>query len=150
MPAMSRRLTPWPLLLFLFLTSGCTIWPAKPAAWSNATGAEQFERLWWQDVKDKRWNEAEQRLSGTYTAQLGGQLMDRAQMLQRLKQLELSELSLGEVIVQPNGNTIVVTYFLDLRGSSAGQAIALQHAAAMTVWQQQKRGWVAIAHSESQ
>jgi len=51
-------------LACLALICGCTIWPQKPAAWSNATGAEQFERLWWQDVKDKNWSEVEQRLSG--------------------------------------------------------------------------------------
>src|SRR5437016_217949 len=128
MPAMSRRLTPWPLLLFLFLTSGCTIWPAKPAAWSNATGAEQFERLWWQDVKDKNWSEVEQRLSGTYTAQIDGKTLDRAQMLARLKQMEISEFSLGDVSIQPSGDAAVITYFLDVRGSSGDQPLEMRHA----------------------
>jgi len=136
-------------LACLALICGCTIWPQKPAAWSNATGAEQFERLWWQDVKDKNWSELEQRLSGTYTGQIDGKTLDRAQMLARLKQMAVSELSLGDVRIQPSGDAAVITYFLDVRGSSGGQPLEMKHASMMTVWQHQKRGWMQIAHSES-
>ena len=146
MKAPSIRL--WLVLFCWAFSAGCTIWPQKPAAWSNATGAEQFERLWWQDVRDKNWNEIEQRMSGTYTAQIGGKALDRAQMLERLKQMQVSEFSLGDVNVQPSGDATVITYFLDMRGSAGGQPMERKHAAMMTVWQHQKRGWVQIARSE--
>jgi len=53
-----------------------------------------------------------------------------------------------------NGTTIVVTYTITLNGSMNGTGgsqplpSAPQHM--MTVWQQQKAGWVVIAHSVSQ
>jgi hypothetical protein len=145
MPAeMTQRLRPSIALLLLTLLCGCTIWPQRTAAWSNATGAEQFERLWWQAVKDKNWNEVEQRLSGTYAAQIEGKTVDREQMLERLRQLAISDFSLGDVSVQPSGDATVISYSLDLR-SSTGE----QHIAMMSVWQRQKRGWVQIAHSEA-
>jgi len=147
---MKPRLRPWLAFGCLACLCGCTIWPQKPAVWSNATGAEQFERLWWQDVKDQDWNEIEQRISGTYTAQIAGRTMDRAQMLERLKQMQVSEFSLGDLNVQPSGDTAVISYFLDLHGSAAGAPLEVKHAAMMTVWQRQKRGWVQIAHSENQ
>ena len=70
-------------------------------------------------------------------------------MLARLKQMEVSEFSLGDVSIQPSGDAAVITYFLDVRGSFGGQPLEMKHASMMTVWQHQKRGWVQIAHSES-
>lgn len=37
--------------------AGCTMWNQKPTAWSSATGAEQFERLLWQEIQTKHWSE---------------------------------------------------------------------------------------------
>jgi hypothetical protein len=54
-----------------------------------------------------------------------------------------------------NGSTIVVTYSIVLNGvtsngTGGGQPIPSSSWNMMTVWQQQKAGWVAIAHSVSQ
>jgi ketosteroid isomerase-like protein len=130
--------------------AGCTMWSAKPASWQNATGAEQFERLWWQDVKDKKWDAVERRLAGSYVTQDGGASYNRSQAMERLKKLEISEFTLGEVEAHPGGGEIIIlTYQMSLRGSYDGQPFTLQQSRMMTVWQRQKSGWVAIAHSES-
>jgi len=41
----------------------------------------------------------------------------------------------------------VVTYSITLRGTFAGQALPSSPVLMMTVWQKQKAGWMAIAHS---
>ena len=147
MPRMLLRL--WSLVLAssaVIALAGCSVWTPKPSSWSNASGGEQFERLWWQSVKSKDWIQVEGRLASGYVAQSSA-TENKDEALARLKQLEISDLSLGNVDVRPAGDAMIVTYSLDLRGSVAGQPVSLMQSHMMTVWQQQKRGWVAIAHS---
>jgi len=130
--------------LFLSL-SGCTMWEQKPTAWSSATGAEQFERLLWQEVKARNWTEVERRLGPTFVEVTASGIRDRGQALERLKALDLADYSLGELAVRPNGADMVVAYTITLRAGSGGESSLRM----LTVWQQVKGGWVAIAHSET-
>src|SRR5947209_19393660 len=114
-----------PTSLILLSLIGCAMWAPKPDSWSSATGVEQFERLWWQAAKAKDWNQVERKLAATYVAQSPNATEDRDQALARLKQLDISEFTLGEVAVHPEGDATVITYNLDLRGTLAGQPIAL-------------------------
>jgi len=155
-----------PAMISLLL-AGCTKWPEKSTAWSNATGAEQLERLFWQDVKDKNWSEVEMHLDGAYVYQSSGALRDRDATLEHLKKLEISDYALGDVevhtgglspkpptdckckIEDPQAYTMVITYIMDLRGTYDGQPLQLSHVRMMSVWQQEKKGWAAIAHADS-
>jgi len=125
------------------------MWSTKPSAWSNATGAEQFERLWWQDVKDKKWNDVEARLAATYVSEAGGATRDRGQTIEHLKKLEISDFSLGEPESHPAGEAVVLTYVMTVHGSYDGSPLDAAPVRMMTVWQQQKSGWIAIALSEA-
>ena len=127
--------------------SGCTMWEQRqqPSAWSSATGAEQFERLLWQEVKAGNWNEVERRLAPTYVEVTSAGVRDRAQAVERLKALSLADYSLGDLQVRPAGDDMVVAYTITLRASSGGESTLRM----MTVWQQIKGGWIAIAHSET-
>jgi len=132
------------------LFAGCTMWKEKPTAWTNATGAEQFERLFWQDVKDKNWPEVEMHLDGAYVYQSSGALRNRDATLDHMKKLEISDYALGDVEVHPGrGDTVVITYTMDLRGIYDGQPLQLSHVRMMSVWQQEKKGWSTIAHADS-
>lgn len=136
-----------PLTAVLVLTlAGCTMWKEQqPSAWSNATGAEQFERLLWQEVKAKNWNEVERRLAPTYTEVTSSGVRDRAQAVERLKSLDLADYSLGDLEARPAGDAMVVAYAITLRTTAGGETTLRM----MTVWQQVKGGWIAIAHSET-
>ena len=118
-------------------------------AWSSATGAEQFERLLWQEIKAKNWNAVEPRLASTYVSQTSGAWRDRSQTMEHFKALEISDFSLGDVEVRPAGADMVVTYKMNLRGTYQGQSLELKDTRMMTVWQQVKGGWVAVAHADS-
>lgn len=132
------------------MISGCTAWsPPKNSSWSNATGIEQFERLWWTAVKEKDWNEVERHLASTYVVISPGGTFDRDAALAQIKQNEIDDFSMGDISIQPSGDATVITYTMNMRGRHNGQPFQLAGDRMMTVWQQQKRGWVQVAHAHS-
>jgi len=141
----SRR--PRRLLLLCGLFFLCSCWDPRPTAWTNATGAEQFEKLWWQAAQEKKWPEVEEHLASTYVWQSADSERDRAQTLDQLQKLQIAEYSMGETQVRPSGDVLIITYTMDLRGTLDGRPFAWRGQHMMTTWQQQKTGWIAIAHS---
>ena len=142
------------LLILLLLVCGTLAetgcWdPPKASTWSNATGAEQVERLLWQEIKAKNWSAVQPRLESAFVTQTSGAWRDRAAEIEHFKALEISDYSLGEVEVHPAGPDMVVTYKMNLRGTYQGQPLELKDVRMMTVWQQVKGGWIAVAHADS-
>jgi hypothetical protein len=138
------------LICLTLLLPGCTLWREKKVVnnWADATGGEGLERSFWKDVKEKHWNELQRHVASNYVAFTPEEgRMDRAAMLQHLQGLKLDDYSLGDFQVELNTNTLVVTYTATMRGSSGGQPLPSQPVRMMTVWQQQKPGWMAIAHT---
>ena len=138
------------VLLTALLLSGCTMWREHPGStkWSDATGGEGLERSFWQEVKDKEWNELEHHMAGNFIAVSPEQgRLDKAAALAHLKQLQLDDYTLGDVQTELNSDTFVVSYTVAMRGTIAGQPLPSEPVRMMTVWQKQKAGWVAIAHS---
>ena len=122
------------------------MWEQKQStAWSSATGAEQFERLLWQEIKARNWTEVERRLAPAFVEVTASGVRDREQTLERLKALGAADYSMGDLEVRPDGADMVVAYTITLRASPGGETTLRM----MTVWQQVKGGWVAIAHSET-
>jgi hypothetical protein len=137
------------VLSVLLLLEACTLWGEHPVTrWADATGGEGLERNFWKEVKARNWNELDRHLAGNYisfTPEEGR--LERAAALEHLRPLQLEDYSLGDFQVELNGPTLVVTYSIAMRGSYAGQPLPAGSARMMTVWQQQKAGWMAIAHS---
>ncbi len=128
--------------------SGCTMYDKpKTTTWANATGAEQFERLMWQEIKAGNLPEVEKRLASTFVALSPSGVRDRAAEMDLLRRFALKEYSLGELEVRPNGNDMVVTYTLTLDGTLDGQPVPPGPWRVMTVWQQVGTNWAAIAQS---
>jgi len=128
------------------LIVGCTGGEPKHPTWSNATGAEQHERLLWKAIQDKDWVNVERRLSPTFVGvNADGRMFDRAGWLELWKSAQLTEFSLGEVQVQPEGPDMKVTYILSLPASGKGPASAGQRV--VSVWQQLKTRWLLSATS---
>lgn len=133
------------LICGLFFLSAC--FDPRPTAWTNATGAEEFEKLWWQAAQEKKWSEVEEHLASTYVWQSADGERDRAQTLEQLQKLAIADYSMGETQVRPAGDVLIITYTMDLRGSLEGRPFAWRAQHMMTAWQHQKTGWIAIAHS---
>jgi hypothetical protein len=137
------------LLSALWLMSACTVWKEHKVVnnWSQATGGEAFERSFWKDVKDGNWAQLERHLAGNYVAIAPEGRLDRAGAIQRWQKYKLDSNSLGDFQVELNGSTLVVTYNITLHGTFDGQPLPSTSIAMMTVWQNQKKGWIAIAHT---
>ena len=137
------------VLPFLMLClAGCTIWGEHRAEkWADVTGGESLERSFWREVKAGNWNELERHIADNYVWLSPEGSLDRAAALQHVKQLQLKEYSLGELTVELNGSTLVVTYTIAMQGTFNGQAVPSIPVQMMSVWQKEKSGWMAIAHS---
>ena len=143
---LNARLAALAATILVLVLSGCTMWEQKQStAWSSATGAEQFERLLWQEIKARNWPEVERRLAPSFVEVTPAGSRDRAQTLERLKSLNLADYSLGGLEVRPAGSDMVVAYAITLRASSGDETTLHM----MTVWQQVKGGWIVVAHSET-
>jgi hypothetical protein len=153
----------WMLALMceLMLAPACTFYGEHPARTaSEATGGEGLERVFWKDVAASNWVEVERMLASNYIGVTPGGTLDREATLAQYRQWQLKESSLGDLKTELNGSTIVVTYTITLNGTAGNGATGSGTAGSqplpsvpqhmMTVWQQQKSGWVAIAHSVSQ
>jgi hypothetical protein len=128
------------------LLSGCAGGEPKHPTWNNATGAEQHERLLWKAIQGKDWANVERRLSPTFVGvNAEGRMFDRAGWLELWKSAQLTEFSLGEVQVQPEGPDMKVTYILSLPASGKSPAPAGQRV--VSVWQQLKTRWLLSATS---
>ncbi len=143
------------LILVLTFAPACTFYGDHPArSLSEATGGEGLERVFWKNVQAANWVEVERALASNYSGVTPGGTLDRSAALAQYRGWQLRDYALGDLKTELNGTTIVVTYTITLNGASNGTAgsqplpAAPQHM--MTVWQQQKAGWVVIAHSVSQ
>jgi hypothetical protein len=142
------------LMLALMFTSACTFYGEHPArALSDATGGEGLERVFWKDVQTANWAEVERALASNYAGVTLGGSLDRAATIEQYRTWQLKDSAIGDLKTELNGATIVVTYTITLNGSSNGpggaQPLPTTPLHMMTVWQQQKSGWLAIAHSVS-
>lgn len=133
-----------PLVALYIMLTGCWKEPGK-FNWGNAPGAEQYERLMWQAIREKDWAEVEHHLAPTFVG-VGaeGKQFDVPGWLGYWKGLQVSNFSIGELAVAANGPDMVVTYDLQLNGASA-PASPLR---VVSVWQQVKKGWILISQSE--
>jgi hypothetical protein len=137
------------MLSAIMLLAGCTMWREHQVSdFKDATGGEGLERSFWKEVKAKHWNALEGHLAGNYVSftQEEGRF-DRAAALAHLQQLQLDDFTLGDLQTELNTETLVVTYAITMRGTFAGQPLPTEPVRMMTVWQKQKAGWMAIAHS---
>ena len=144
-----HRLLTVALLVALACASACTIAPeVKKPNWLQATGGEHYERLFWDSVKAKNWNDVEAHLSGTVVTQTPDTVRNKQQVMEHIRQIDLTDYSLGDIHVEPNGADVVVTYTITLHGTINGHPLPTAPERMMTVWQQVKKGVVVmIAHS---
>jgi hypothetical protein len=144
------------LTFALMFTPACTFYGDHPArTLSEATGGEGLERVFWKDVQAANWVEVERSLASNYAGVTPAGTLDRSATLEQYRRWQLKDYALGDLKTELNGTTIVVTYSITLNGvtsngTGGSQPLPSAPQHMMTVWQQQKAGWVAIAHSVSQ
>jgi hypothetical protein len=146
---MRPRLAAVPLLLSLTIGLACTIAKERPArAFSEATGGEALERIFWKEVQAGNGTEIERVLASNYIGQTPTGSLDRAATLDQYHQWKLTDFAIADLKTEMTGPTFIVTYTITLNGTAGGQPLpSPQHM--MTVWHQHKSGWMVIAHTVS-
>jgi hypothetical protein len=129
-------------------TLSCTIWNKPARGWSGATGGEQIEKLFWDDVKEKNGKSIDQHVASTFAGYGNGGTLDRAAFVQQLQSYRLTAVSLSDCRSQLNGADVVITCTVRRQGTLDGQPLA-PAISSLSVWQQAKKGWIMIAHSEA-
>ncbi len=147
MPDMLKRTTL--VLLLALATSSCSMWKNPPKGWGGATGGEQLEKLFWDEIKAKNWAELDKHVAPMFVANSPDATRDRAAAIDHWKQYDLQSVSLADVQVQTAGADFIVTATLTAAGSIAGKPIPSQPIHTMSVWQQVSKGWIVVAHTDS-
>jgi hypothetical protein len=129
-----------PILCAWLCFTGCAGVPKHPT-WSNATGAEQYERLMWKAIEGQDWTQVDRHMAPIFTGINGsGQLFDHAGWIEYWKSHPVRQVSLGEVSVNPAGEDMVVTYVLGLLDASAESHTSRLRT--LSVWKDVKGRWV--------
>jgi hypothetical protein len=145
---MRQRIWVGLLLLAMGMLTSCSVWPEhKPQKWTDVTGGESLERAFWNDLKAKNWKDLEPHIASNYVLVTPDGTFGHAEAIERWKQLEIQDFSLGDFNIQLSGNAYIVSYAVTVRGTLAGKPIPATPIRAMSVWQQYARDWLTLAHS---
>jgi hypothetical protein len=153
MKALLMSLAMWAMIL---AGSACTFYKDVPArSMAEATGGEGLERVFWKNVQSANWVEVERAFASNYAGVTPTGTLDRSSTIAQYRNWQLKDYALGDLQTELNDSTIVVTYTIALNGTLANgngspQPLPAGPQHMMTVWQQQKKGWIVIAHSSSQ
>jgi hypothetical protein len=124
--------------------SGCTIYGEKKPALKSTTSSEQFERLFWSAVKAKNWQQLPGMLAANVMYHVGGKVLSKDQVVPYLQGLNITDFTITNMVVKPNGVDMSLSYTLQLSSASG----PLQTLTAVSVWQQAAQGWILIAHTQ--
>lgn len=133
-------------VLAVMILSGC-IHFTRANAFQKATSPGEYEQQMWEHVKAGRWLDVRARMAETLLVTMPNGSHNRAEMLEFLQGLKLTSFEIQDLKSSPNGADMVVTYDLELRGTSRGQPIPPARVHVLTVWQSVKRGWIEVAQS---
>jgi hypothetical protein len=149
MPGMLKRLLGVVLAaVFVCLLFACTMYSKPKQGFAGATGGEQLEKELWEDIRSKDWKDLDPRLAPMFVSTSLDGSHDRAATLERWKKWDVQSVSLSDVQVQSAGADFVVTATVTVTGTFNGQPAPSQPVHTMTVWQQVKKGFVVVAHSD--
>jgi hypothetical protein len=137
------------LLMPLLAVNACTVYPEHAVKTiGDATGGVGFEQAFWRDIKAQNWKDLERHIAGNFMYVTPAGRLEREAALAEIEKMRVLDYSIGDLTTEMNRDTFIVTYAIILHGSTVdGGGFPDQPQRRMTVWQQQKNGWVAIAHS---
>ncbi len=149
MPGMLKRtFSVFLAAICLCLLASCTMYSKPKVGFAGATGGEQLEKQFWDDIKAKNWKDLEPRLAPMMVSTTPEATRDRAATLEHWQKWDLQSVSVNDVQVQSAGADFVVTAVVTVTGTMNGQPAPSQPFHTMTVWQQVSKGFIVIAHSD--
>src|SRR5690242_3252016 len=129
-------------LALVFVTVSCTAGrPPRTQSWKDATGAEAYERSFWKAIQERNFDVAERRLAPIYTLTTESGIAGRDKAIEYFRSLSPVHVGIADLQVNPEGADMVVSYVATIETKSSPTP---KRYYMTTVWQQVKRGWIAI------
>jgi hypothetical protein len=130
--------------LMVLSLGGCTVYPdQKQPTLMQTTSAEQVDRIFWQDVEQAKWTQANALLAPNAVWRVDGQVVARAQIVSWLQSLGIHGVQVSEVAATPAVNDMNLVYTVQIQAEKAvaapvgaGCAGRPQTLSALAVWQQ--------------
>jgi hypothetical protein len=130
--------------LALLALAGCTVYPdQKQPSLTQTTSAEQVDRIFWQDVEQAKWTQANALLAPNAVWRVNGQVIPRAQIVPWLQSLGIHGVQVSDLTLTPAVNDMNLVYLVQVQADkaiapqvSAGCAGRPQKLSALAVWQQ--------------
>jgi hypothetical protein len=124
--------------------TGCTVYPEqKQPTMMQTTSAEQVGRIFWQDVEQAKWTQANALLAPNAVWRVNGQVVVRPQIVPWLQSLGIHGVQVSDVAVTPAVNDMNLVYTVQIQAekavaaqAGAGCAGHPQTMSALAVWQQ--------------
>ncbi len=130
--------------LVVYLSS-CTLWNKPAKGWSGATGGEQLEKLFWEDVRTSNLKSLDQHVAATLMAIGPAGAQDRDAFLRQLQAAASTKVVLRDCSSKLNGADLMVACVVE-RAAREGLS---RTANTLSVWQQLPKGWMMVAHAET-
>jgi hypothetical protein len=130
--------------LSTLVLTGCTVFPdQKQPSLTQTTSAEQVDRIFWQDVEQAKWAQANALLAPNAVWRVNGQVIPRAQVVPWLQLLGIHGVQMSDVALTPAVNDMNLIYTVQMQADKAvapqvgaGCAGRPQKLSALAVWQQ--------------
>ena len=130
--------------LMVLALGGCTVFPdQKQPTVMQTTSAEQVDRIFWQDVEQSKWMQANALLAPNAVWRVDGRVVPRAQIVPWLQSLGIHGVQVSEVAVTPAVNDMNLVYTVQIQAEKAvaatpgaGCAGRPQTLSVLAVWQQ--------------
>ena len=113
---------------------------------ADPSQGETLERQMWEYVKDKKWNELENRLAPYFQDAVFKGGRSREQFMTDVKKGDTSDYKITNFIVTEGPALMIVTYDISVSEILEGQSIS-SNASRLSVWQKVKDDWKWVAHA---
>lgn len=121
------------------LLTSCTMYSKPKSGWAGATGGENIEQFFWDDVRNKDFRKVDGHISSTLVGSGSSGTYDKAAFLQQLQSAPAATVS--DCASKLNGDSLMITCNLQREGAPRMNSLS--------VWQQYKKGWLMVAHAEA-
>lgn len=122
------------------LLNGCTVFPDRKAATpEGTTSAEQVQRMFWEDVAQAKWVQANALLAPKAVWRVGDRVIPREQIIPWLQSYAIKGAAVTGVTLEPAVNDMNLVYTLQVQ---AAHAVAASGGAGCD---QQPQTWSALA-----
>jgi hypothetical protein len=124
--------------------AGCTLYPEhKSSSLMQTTSAEQVDRIFWQDVQQGKWTEANALLAPNTVWRVNGEVVPRVHIIPWLQSLGVHGVGISNVALTSAVNDMNLLYTVQIQADkavapqvSASCASTPQTLSALAVWQQ--------------